>query len=259
MSKPSVIEERIRATRRDREILLISHAVLGYPSFEACRESIDEMMAASVELVELQIPFSEPQADGPFFTMANQQALDNGLSVAECLDFAAQTCRRHPTGTFIFMTYFNILFKFGVSAFVKRAAQAGIKGMIIPDLPIEESSSYVKACETEGIDPIFMFAPSTPIERMKDIAKMSRGFVYCQAREGVTGSHTQFGPAVADYIARCRAATDLPLAVGFGIQTKEDVDFLRGRADVAICCTQAVKVLASSGAKAMGQFLRGLR
>ncbi len=146
-----------------------------------------------------------------------------------------------------------------MAAFVKKAAQAGVQGIIVPDLPIEEGNEYVRACDAEGIAPIFMVAPTTTQERLARIGKMSRGFVYCQAREGVTGSRTRFGPGVSEYIDRCRAATDLPLAVGFGIQAREDVQFLKGKADIAICCTQAVRVLMDGGVKAMGQFLRDLR
>jgi tryptophan synthase alpha chain len=253
------LESRIRELRANQEILMISHAVIGYPDFRTCSESVDRMIDAGVELIELQIPFSEPQADGPFFTAANQHVLDSGVSLKECMDFASEMCRRHPSGIFLYMTYFNILFKFGIQRFVKSASETGIKGIIVPDLPIEEASEYIECCKAEGIDPIFMFTPTTSPERMAEVAKMSSGFVYCQAREGVTGSRTKFSQSVSDYIDRCRAATSLPLAVGFGIQVKEDVDFLKGKADIAICCTQAVRALVEKGPEAMGDFLKRLR
>ncbi len=244
---------------KEKEILLVSHAVLGYPSFDLCRESVKEMARVGVDIIELQIPFSDPEADGPFFTAAQQESVENGTTTEQCFEFAEEVCRAYPEVNFVFMTYFNIVFKYGVCEFVERAAKIGIKGFILPDLPVEEADEYVEACHEHKVDPIFMFTPETSDERMAKIATKSSGFVYCQARTGVTGTHTKFGPQEEAYIARCRAATDLPLAMGFGIQQKEDVDFLKGKVDIAICCTQAVKALVNDGVRAMGEFLEGLR
>lgn len=242
-----------------KKIKLVSHAVLGYPSFVICRESIAEMARVGVDIIELQIPFSDPEADGPFFTAAQQESLKNGTTVAQCFEFAAEMCQMYKEVQFIFMTYYNVVFKYGLNKFIVQSAKIGIKGIILPDLPIEEADEYVALCRENQVDPIFMFAPNTSDKRMRLIAKKASGFIYCQARTGVTGTHTEFGPEEESYVARARAATNLPLAMGFGIQTKEDVDFLRGKIDIAICCTQAVKVLARDGVKAMGQFLEGLR
>jgi tryptophan synthase alpha chain len=241
------------------KIKLVSHAVLGYPSFDLCRESVAEMARVGVEIIELQIPFSDPEADGPFFTAAQQESVENGTTVEQCFVFAEEVCAAHPEVQFVFMTYYNIVYKYGVREFVERAAKIGVKGFILPDLPVEEADEYVAACHANKVDPIFVFTPTTSDERMRKIATKASGFVYCQARTGVTGTHTKFGPDEEAYIARCRAATDLPLAMGFGIQTKEDVDFLRGKVDIAICCTQAVKALVKDGPSAMGEFLEGLR
>lgn len=242
-----------------KEIKLVSHAVLGYPSFDVCREAIAEMARVGVDIIELQIPFSDPEADGPFFTAAQQESLKNGTTVFQCFEFAEEMCRTHKEVQFVFMTYYNVVFKHGLNKFIVQSERIGIKGIILPDLPVEEAQEYVAICREKGVDPIFMFAPTTSAERMCKIAKKASGFIYCQARTGVTGVHTKFGFKEEAYIARARAATNLPLAMGFGIQTKEDVDFLRGKVDIAICCTQAVKVLVKNGVKAMGDFLGGLR
>ena len=255
----NTLEQDIRKSLEQKDILLISHSVLGYPDFKIDEASIDELVAQGTDLIELQIPFSEPQADGPFFTAANQDAVEAGTKVEECFKFAEKIAEKHPQTHFVFMTYYNILFMYGVEAFVERSAQIGMKGVIVPDLPIEESQEYRDACEKYGIAPIFMFTPTTSDERMKKIAEYAKGFVYCQARVGVTGTHTEFGVEEDKYIARCRAATDLPIAMGFGIQQKEDVDFLKGKVDIAICCTQAVKVLVNDGVEAMGDFIKKLR
>jgi tryptophan synthase alpha chain len=217
------------------------------------------MVNAGVEIIELQIPFSDPQADGPFFTNANQIALENGVSVRECIEFAEKMTKKHINCNFVFMTYYNILFKYGVDSFVKNASKVNIKGIIIPDLPIEEAEEYIQSCSNYGVAPIFMYSPTTSNKRMKFIAQHAEGFIYCQARSGVTGSHTLFNDEILDYIDRCRASTSLPIAMGFGVQTKKDVVFLQEKVDIAICCTQAVKILVNRSAKDMGWFLKGLR
>ncbi|MBT5016898.1 tryptophan synthase subunit alpha [Candidatus Peregrinibacteria bacterium] len=243
----------------NKEILLVSHAVLGYPSFELCLESVAEMARVGVDIIELQIPFSDPQADGPFFTAAQQESVEKGTTTEQCFEFAEEVCRDYPEVNFVFMTYYNIVYKYGVNEFVERAAKIGVKGFILPDLPVEESEEYIAACREHNVDPILMFTPTTSDERMRKIAAQASGFIYCQARLGVTGTHTKFGPEEEAYIARARAATDLPLAMGFGIQQKEDVDFLKGKVDIAICCTQAIKALVNGGVSEMGEFLEGLR
>lgn len=252
------LEKNIRKLREEKDILLISHAVLGYPSFAVCEESICKMSDVGVDIIELQIPFSDPQADGPFFTEAQQRSIEDGTTVEDCFRFAASICSKCPSVNFLFMTYFNILFKYGVKDFVKKAAEVGVKGIIVPDLPTLEAALYVEACREYQVASIFMFTPFTSDSRMREISSMASGFIYCQARAGITGVHTRFDASVERYIERCRAATDLPLAMGFGIQEKADIDFLKGKVDVAICCTQAVKVLAKDGVDAMGDFLAGL-
>jgi tryptophan synthase alpha chain len=253
------IEKNIRATLKQKDILLVSHVVLGYPSLDIGLQTVDEMSKVGIDIIELQIPFSDPQADGPFFTKAQQEAVGKGVKVSECFAFACKVCKEYPKVNFVFMTYLNIAYKYGITKFAKDAAEAGVRGIILPDLPVEESDEYVEACDQYGIAPIFMFTPTTTEERMQKIDKKSRGFIYCQARIGVTGTHTKFGEEEKEYIARCRRNTDLPIAMGFGIQEKGDVDFLKGKVGIAICCTQAIKALVSDGVEGMGRFLGALR
>ena len=253
------LEENIKTLLLKKEILLVSHAVCGYPSFSIVEKSIDKMISVGVDIIEIQIPFSDPEADGPFFTKANQVALDKGTSVEDCFKFASKICKKYPQANFVFMTYFNILFKYGITNFSKRSTQIGIKGFIIPDLPLEESTEYLKACQQFNLAAIFMVAPNSTKERMLKIAKHASGFIYCQARSGVTGKQTVFNNNVKKYINQCRKVTKLPLAMGFGIKTKQDVDFLKGKVDLAICCTEAVKILVEKGVEEMGVFLQSLR
>ena len=254
----SALETRIRQARSERDVLLMTHIVLGYPSFTASLEIVDAMVEAGVDLMELQIPFSEPMADGPIILAANQQALAAGATVERCFECAATVAKRHPI-PFLFMTYYNLLFRAGVASFVERARAAGIVGAIVPDLPPEEAGEYLPAMEHAGLDPIFIFSPSSPPERMREIAKFARGFVYCMARKGVTGAHTAFSAELDGYLARCRAATKLPLALGFGIQDRADVAFLRGKVDIAVVGSATLRLIDEKGVGAVADFVRGLR
>ena len=254
----STLEARIRQARTEQDILLMTHIVIGYPSFAASLAIVDAMVAAGVDLMELQIPFSEPMADGPIILAANQKALAAGATVARCFDFAATVTRKHGI-PFLFMTYYNLLFRAGVGNFVERARAAGIVGAIVPDLPPEEAGDYLPAMARAGLDPIFIFSPSSPAERLREIAKHARGFVYCMARKGVTGAHTTFSAELDAYLARCRAATKLPLALGFGVQDQADVAFLRGKVDIAIVGSATIRLIDEKGVGAVGGFVRGLR
>lgn len=251
------LEAAIRRRLQDREILLMTHIVLGYPSFEASIEIVDAMVEAGVDLVELQIPFSEPIADGPVILHANQKALAAGSQVARCFDVASELSERHPI-PFLFMSYYNIVFQRGIATFAKDTAAAGLAGAIIPDLPYEEGQELLDAMAQEALDPVFIFSPSTSDARMAAIAERARGFVYCVARKGVTGAETDFA-ALGDYLARCRAATSLPLALGFGVKDAADVGALRGLADIAVVGSETIRVIDEQGVSAVKPFIQGLR
>ena len=253
-----MLETHLRSQRERREILLMTHLVLGYPSFDACLRMIEAMAEAGVELIELQIPFSEPIADGPVILHANQRALERGASVERCLDFAAAAASRFEL-PFVLMSYYNILFRRGVARFAEEMAERGLKGAIVPDLPPEEAAEYLTAMQQRQLDPIFIFSPNTSQARLRLLAEHARGFVYCVARKGVTGSATEFTGDLGAYIARCREATPLPLAVGFGVRQKSDVDFLRGKADIAVVGSQTLRIVDERGVAHVGEFLRQLR
>lgn len=250
--------EQIRAAREKKNILLMTHLVLGYPSFAANREIIARMVENGVDLIEMQIPFSEPVADGPMILKANQEAIAAGVRVRECLDFAAEMTTAWDI-PFLFMTYYNILFKYGVGDFLRVAREAGIRGLIVPDLPPEEGDEYLRLARQDGIAPIQIFAPTSSDERMRTLAGHGEGFIYCVARRGVTGNRTDFDQSFHDYLRRCRAATDLPLAVGFGIGSREDVALLAGRADIAVIGTATIRLVEEKGIEAVGPFIAGLR
>ncbi len=253
-----MLESYLRSKLSEKEILLMTHIVLGYPSFEESFKIVEGMVEAGVDLMELQIPFSEPIADGPVILHANQKSLAAGSTVKKCVEFAQNATKEFDI-PFLFMTYYNILFKYNVSRFADMMAESGIRGAIVPDLPPEEGEDYLNAMSERELAPIFIYSPATPDERLKMIASHASGFVYCVARKGVTGSETAFSKELDEYLGRCREATDLPLALGFGVKDKADVDFLKGKADIAVIGTQTIRIVDEHGTGAVGEFIRGLR
>jgi tryptophan synthase alpha chain len=253
-----MLETTLREKIAEKEILLMTHIVLGYPSFEDSFEIIKAMVDAGVDIMELQIPFSEPIADGPVILHANQKSLKNGTTVKQCLDFGQRITQEFDI-PFLFMTYYNILFKYGVDRFAQAMADNGLKGSIVPDLPPEEGQEYLSAMEKHNLSPIFIYSPTTPPERMSYLSSFGRGFIYCVARKGVTGQETAFSERLGSYLEQCRNATDLPLALGFGVKDREDVDFLRGKVDIAVIGSQTIRLIDEQGVDKVGPFIRSLR
>ncbi len=252
-----MLEDYIHNRLNNKKILLMTHIVVGYPSLDASLELVETMVAAGVDLMELQIPFSEPIADGPVIMRANQQALARGANVVQCLDFAAEVCHRFSI-PFLIMSYYNPIFRYGVKRFVEAMAEKGIRGAIVADLPPEEAGPYLEAMQAQRLDPVFIIAPTTDNDRMVYIGGQSRGMVYCVARKGVTGNKTDFSDHLGNYLQRCRKATSLPLAVGFGITGKQDIDYLASRADVAVIGTKTLKIMEEKGLAAVKRFLCSL-
>ncbi|TPV93750.1 MAG: tryptophan synthase subunit alpha [Myxococcales bacterium FL481] len=255
--RPIVLTEYIRRRREHHDILLMTHIVLGYPKFDDSLRMIEAMVENGVDLMELQIPFSEPMADGPVILRANQAALMSGSTVDRCLAMSEAVARRFDI-PFVFMTYFNVVYARGGRQFAEQARAAGIRGAIIPDLPHEEGDDLLAHMREIGVDPILLFSPTTSDARMRAIAQRASGFVYCVARKGVTGAATDF-EALDTYLARCRAATDLPLALGFGVKDRRDVAEIIGKVDVAVVGSQTIRVLDERGVGAVGAFVASLR
>ncbi|WP_024336813.1 tryptophan synthase subunit alpha [Desulfotignum balticum] len=252
-----MLESYIRDKQKQKDLLLMTHIVMGYPSFDDSHAMVKHMVAAGVDLMELQIPFSEPMADGPVILKANQKALEQGATVAKCLAFAKDMAAIYPI-PFLFMTYANIPYRFGMAAFAKTTADIGLTGAIVPDLPMEEGAEYLQAMKKNQLSPIQMFSPGTSDARMAQIASIASGFIYCLARKGVTGAQTDLSDDLAQYLARCRKAASVPLAVGFGIKDRADMDFLAGRADIAVIGSETIRVMEKGGVAAVRDFIQGL-
>lgn len=251
-----MLEAEIRKRRETKDILLMTHIVLGYPSFDESRRIVEAMVQAGVDLIELQIPFSEPMADGPVILHANQKALAAGSTVDKCFEQAASLAKEFPI-PFVFMSYCNIAYARGLARFARETREAGLYGAIIPDLPFEEGDELFGEMAKESLDPIFIFSPNTSEARMKAIASRARGFVYCVARKGVTGASTEFA-SLDGYLARCRAATPLPLALGFGVKDRHDIDQLVGKVDLAVVGSETIRVVDTQGVAGVKPFIESL-
>jgi len=252
------LESYLQKKLKEKDILLMTHIVLGYPSFKESFQIIEEMVAAGVDIMELQIPFSEPIADGPVILRANQKALENGATVQDCLAMAQKAAETFDI-PFLIMTYYNILYKYGVPEFTAKMASSSIAGAIIPDLPPEEGSAYLTFMEKSKLAPIIIFSPTTTSDRMQYLADFAKGFIYCIARKGVTGEKTTFSNKLSDYLSGCHNVTSLPIAVGFGIKDRQDIQFLKGKAEIAVIGSQTIRIMEQDGITAVGNFILSLQ
>ncbi len=249
-----MLEQEIRDRLKHKRILLMTHTVLGSPSLEASLDLVKILAESGADLLELQIPFSDPIADGPVIVAANEQALLKGASVASCLRVIEAACSLSiPV---VVMSYYNVAYRYGTQRFIRLLSAMGVQGLIVPDLPPEEGERHFEDAIDMGLSPVLTMSPTTPNERLRRIASLGRGFIYCVARRGVTGSPTRFDSELAAYLERCRLATRLPLAVGFGVSERADMAFLAGKAEIAVIGTELVKQLEQTGPEGAGELVR---
>ncbi len=251
------LEAYIRARMQRKTLLVMTHAVVGYPSLEANLAMLDAMQRADVDLVELQMPFSEPIADGPVFIRANQHALEAGFQREQYFTFMQQAAARFDL-KLLMMGYYNSVLQMGHASFCASLAEHGGSGFIVADLPHEESGDLYQQAAAYQLAPIMLMTPTTPVARLHEIAASARGFVYCVARTGVTGTHTAVDHSLGAFIARCRQATPLPLALGFGLQTGADLQRVQGLVDIGIVGTALLTAWEQGGAQQYDTLLQDL-
>jgi len=230
------LETYIRHRLQRKKLLLMTHAVVGYPSLDANMAMLEAMQRADADLVELQMPFSEPTADGPRFVQANQRALERGITREQYFRFMQQASANFDF-KLLMMGYYNSAFQMGHEAFCACLVEHGASGFILADLPPEEAGDLLPLAAQHQLAPIMLMTPTTPDARLHHIAQHARGFIYCVARKGVTGDHTNLDQSLQAFVQRCRAATPLPLALGFGMQTGADLRAIQGLVDIAVVGT----------------------
>lgn len=251
------VGEYLKQKLQERELLLMTHAVVGYPSLDDNWSMLECMAEAGVDLVELQLPFSEAIADGPLFIKANQAALDQGLHRDDYFRFMEKASASFEF-PLLFMGYYNSVFCMGHEAFCQRLKSAGGEGYIIADLPTEEARDLDQYARQHALDPIHIVTPLNSEARLREIAQTASGFIYCVARRGVTGKETRLDQELIAYMQRCRQVINLPLALGFGIKDADHVRLLRGVADIAIIGTACLEAWERGGRAGYLDFLQGL-
>ena len=226
----------------------IPFVTCGDPDLETTRKLIFALQDAGADIIELGIPFSDPTAEGPVIQGANLRALEGGATTDSVFDMVA-AMRADVRVPLVFMTYGNIVFHYGVERFCKRAQGAGIDGLILPDTPFEEKNEFVPMCASHDIAYISLIAP-TSADRIAMIAREAQGFVYCVSSLGVTGTRNTITTDIDALVANVRAATDVPVAVGFGISTPEQAANMAAKSDGAIVGSALVKLVAKHGSNA---------
>ncbi len=232
----------------------------GDPDLETTGKIVREMAAAGADLIELGIPFSDPTAEGPVIQGANIRALAGGITTDKIFAFVREL-RKDVTVPLVFMTYANVVFSYGIERFVKCCAEAGMDGLILPDVPFEEKDEFAPICKANGIDFISLIAPTSE-NRVAMIAKEAEGFVYLVSSLGVTGMRAEIRTDLEAITAKIKENTDVPCAIGFGISTPEQAAELAGCADGVIVGSAIVKLIAEHGREAaapVGAFVRAMK
>lgn len=239
---------------------LVAYITCGDPDLDTTIAIILAAVEAGADVIELGVPFSDPVADGPVIQAASERALAAGTSVKDVLTVAREIRRSTDAGMIVF-SYMNPILRYGVEKFCADAANAGIDGVLVTDLPIEEAGLYLQAMERHHLDPVFLAAPTSPDVRLKAITEKSRGFVYAVSRTGVTGTRQEVATESRDLVNRLRKHTKLPIAVGFGVSTAEQFAEIGRFADAAVVGSAIMqRVFDNPGkeADAVKNFIRGL-
>ncbi len=238
------IAARFAALRAEDRAGLVSYLVAGDPDQAGSQRLLDGKPAAGVDLIELGMPFSDPMADGPAIEASAQYALGAGATLAKTLDQVA-AFRRHDNETpVVLMGYFNPIYSYGTQSFIERAAAVGVDGAIIVDLPPEEDEEFRRPAQQAGLHLIRLVTPTTIGERLTTVLDGASGFVYYVAVTGTTGTKSGEAGVVQNAVERLRQATDLPIAVGFGIRTPQQAAAVAKFADAAVVGTALVETVA---------------
>ena len=229
----SRIREKFRALKSSGCGGFIPFITAGDPDLATTERLLIELAKAGADIIELGVPFSDPVADGEVIQRASERALRNGITVRDALACAMHAKRRIDVPIVLF-SYFNPLLQFGPEPFASAARQAGIDGVLVTDLIPEEAESWTQDLLRDRLDPIFLVAPTTSDKRLARIAQQAQGFIYAISRAGVTGKRDQMTGDAEDLVKRVRSVSDLPIAVGFGISTAEQVRAVWRFADAAV-------------------------
>jgi tryptophan synthase alpha chain len=230
--------------RHSHERALIPYVTAGDPDLDTTKALVHEMIRRGGDLIEIGVPFSDPLADGPIIQRASQRALQGGATLRKILQMVREL-RPETDVPLVLMTYYNPVFRYGERAFVTEAVTAGVDGIIVPDLPPEEAQTLMALTSVTPLEMIFLAAPTSTPARLAQIAAASRGFIYYVSRLGTTGVREQLADDLQMMLAKVRASTSKPVAVGFGVSTPEHVRLVAEMADGVVVASAILKRMES--------------
>lgn len=248
--------ERLRAAFSPDRVALMPYLTAGYPTLDGAREVGEAYIEAGADVVEIGVPFSDPLADGPTIQNTTTRALSNGADLGYCLDLASGLAGRAPV---VFLVYYNVVFARGVERFLDEAAEAGVSGLVVPDLPVDEVGNFAGLCAERGVGLCPLAAPTSTDERLKQVGELATGFVYCVSVAGVTGARETLPPGAVELLRRVRAGTEAPVALGFGISSPEAAARAAKDADGVIIGSKLMQLVEEGGPERVGSWLREVR
>jgi tryptophan synthase alpha chain len=242
---------------------IVAYLTAGDPDLATTREIALAAIDNGADVIELGVPFSDPLADGPVIERASQRAVARGTTLTQVLGLAAELRKARPSAGLVIFSYLNPVVRMGLKAFCAKAAEAGVDGVLLTDMIVEEAGEYLEAMREYGLAPVFLAAPTSPDARLKAIAEVSQGFVYAISRVGITGTQQTVAGDASELVGRLRKFTKLPIAVGFGISNAEHVKSVGEFADAAVIGSALVGLIEKTpkeeAANAVGRFVAGLR
>ena len=255
----TAISERFASLRQRSQCALVPFITAGDPDLDTTVAALKTLDAAGADFIELGVPYSDPLADGPTIQAAATRALAHGTTLTDVLDVVTMVGPSLEAPIILF-TYYNPIYAQGAEAFLDRLATAGVKGLVVPDLPLEEADSVLKPAAERGLDVTLLVAPTSPPERIARIAQKSQGFIYLVSVTGVTGARANVSDRVPALLQSMRQATDKPIGVGFGISSAEQARQVKSwGADAAIVGSAIVRRLAEEGLPAVESFCCDLK
>lgn len=246
------IDQKIKEIK-SKKIGFMGHIIAGFPNYEISLKALKVLSMANVDFIEIQFPFSDPTADGPTIEEACYQAIANGFSVEKGFDLTKEIIKISTTPILI-MTYANIIFKYGIFKFLDKAESIGITGVIIPDLLPECDEGLNEYCKKKNIYNILICAPTDTEERIKELSTIGNGFLYTVIRRGITGKKTEISKDTEEWLKTVKNNSSLPIAAGFGIQAKEQIDKLIGKADIVIVGSYFVNQIKKFSLESLDKF-----
>ncbi|MFT5693515.1 MAG: tryptophan synthase alpha chain [Oceanicoccus sp.] len=245
----------IEEQKEQKTLLVMSHCVLGFPSLEENMQCIDALVEANVDIIELQMPFSDPIADGVVLTEACHHALRGKVKLADLFALLKKASEKHRNTAFVVMTYFNPIYQFGLERAARFLSDCGAKSIIVPDLPSHLAVGFNVYLDKYDIQVMPMITSLDEKKRREDKLKSNKTMVYCVARAGVTGKETQWNGETADFLSAVRETSETAMGVGFGVTQLADIEWLKGKTDVAIMCTEFIRRYRDQGLQQAAGFM----